>query len=1668
MINCLMIFGSRASKRVELPPVTMQKWEFLLEKDMFGLDSDLIVGMTVLDNRWCFAQSTDYAVKRGTDPYHERHLSEGQPLTIATASGGFVLDVIPAELSSGIPVIDKYVLDARKGSVSVGSSSACSISLQGEPLLRDVHVRLTPDHTVIGRKAWRLEVGGACYVNGVASMDQQLLSYGDIIDIYGTRIVFLGDLLAVASAHHGGVRGDVALERASRDTIKWLSNIAAMVNSESDGGYYRPAPREMAEYDTDEVDIEAPPSPRNAKQRSLLSTIGPSLTMVLPMALGAGLTGMGSYGPGLIMMGGSAVGMAFWSAKSYRDQKRESREEERERQDKYRAYLDGKAKELNQSLMYNRSELFRMYPSASECADYLPGGGAIWNRNPRQDDYGFVRVGVGERETLRPIKVPQERFSLVDDDLVDGPKKVKDKYGTMRNVPVGIMLGECQAYGLVGGPDKNGCYPVLRAILAQIATSYAYSEMKIVLLCDGSHQQDRALLESVKWMPHVWSDDGSMRFAGDTPETRREVLNALVPELQERWELARGGSRISLDQRYVVVCTDPSMLEGTMASVYLLESSSDIATSTFICAEEFNELPNACTIILRNSAAFSCWHHVTDAKKNWHLVDYDRVSIQQLTTLSHRLASLKVRVPESQHGVPDMISFLDMYGVGSVEELGVEGRWRRNSSHDELAAPIGMAADDMLCVLDLHERAHGPHGLVAGTTGSGKSETLMTWILSLAVNYSPEDVCFLLIDYKGGGLVNQFEGAGYRLPHLAGSITNLAGNQIQRALVSINSENIRRQQLLTDAGANDIYDYAKLYQNGEVSEPLPHLIIVVDEFAELKKQNTEFMDKLISVATIGRSLGVHLVLATQRPEGVVDDRIASNSRFRLCLKVQTPQDSKSMLDRTDAAYVTQKGRGFLRVGSDELFQLFQSAWSRAPYPADALAAQVDVARMLTVTGRTELVGTHHIAKRREAEQREWAELLLRVASAVEGDKSLDDNATLQAAAYKLFAKEGKRVPQSSMNDERIGNLLRTYELSLGQNGSGEVTAERMVQVANNMGLKLPEEAKLTQIDAVVRELQRVADAKDLGLRRMLWLPELEKRLVPERLTRYLPPNYFMARNHPEEQWSLETCIGLFDDPEHQYQAPVKIDFRANGNQLILGSSLSGKSALLQTLLFTLIERYTPEVLAIYCIDFSAHKLECLEAAPHVGGVLFEEDEEGIAKLFFLLDEMLMARKRELHGNSFAQMKQTGEIDMPAVILAIDNYGLFSERSNNTYDATVLRYAKEGPGCGIYVVVTGASVTSGEVPSKLADSIKGRACLAMNDTYDYKTVLGVHQCSVYPCEGVPGRGLIERDGAALEFQTMLAVNAKTDMEVSRRVRHACERLARTWQGRTARAIPRIPSDATLDQFLSLQEVRDLLEDDRTLPIGYDRVSALPVGIDLSKVFCFLVSGKPNLGRRNFMPLLIDMAHRKGGDLYVFGTGKGLVKTVASQCYATYYAQDKDLEPFFKVFSADLKRRNGRKLALEEQGYLEDDLYIAMQDERRVFIFIEDLASFTQFLYKPSEEFNSVAHFFEVLADKAWYHQVFLFVGIDATTFPAELRGTAFYRNVVRDGTGIHFGGNVASSQIMRFEYLTFKEQNKTEPKEVGLIASSDTYPDGGAVVVPAVKVKPTRACKESEA
>ena len=260
-----------------------------------------------------------------------------------------------------------------------------------------------------------------------------------------------------------------------------------------------------------------------------------------------------------------------------------------------------------------------------------------------------------------------------------------------------------------------------------------------------------------------------------------------------------------------------------------------------------------------------------------------------------------------------------------------------------MEVPLGVNVKNEVVYLNLHEKFHGPHGLVAGTTGSGKSEWIITFILSMAINYSPNEVSFVLIDYKGGGLALAFENKelGIKLPHIAGTITNLDANELNRSLASIESELKRRQREFNKArdisgeSTIDIYKYQKLYREGIVDKPISHLFIISDEFAELKAQQPEFMDQLVSTARIGRSLGVHLILATQKPAGVVNEQIWSNSRFKVCLKVQDKADSNDMIRVPDAAALKQAGRFYLLVGYNDYFAMGQAAYCGMPYiPSD--------------------------------------------------------------------------------------------------------------------------------------------------------------------------------------------------------------------------------------------------------------------------------------------------------------------------------------------------------------------------------------------------------------------------------------------------------------------------------------------------------------------------------------------------------------------------------------------------------------------------------------------------------------------------------------------------------------------------------------------------------------
>ena len=378
----------------------------------------------------------------------------------------------------------------------------------------------------------------------------------------------------------------------------------------------------------------------------------------------------------------------------------------------------------------------------------------------------------------------------------------------------------------------------------------------------------------------------------------------------------------------------------------------NIGFSLIVISPRLVNIPNECKTFIsigdKKSGVFE--NELVSNKQKEFVADFDQtLNIYECCKI---LANIPIDISKENQSLPASLSFLEMYNVGMIEQLNILNRWKSNDPTKSLQAPIGVDKHHEVFKLDLHEKFHGPHGLIAGMTGSGKSEFIISYILSMALNYHPYEVSFVLIDYKGGGLTGAFENkeTGIKLPHLAGTITNLDTIEMNRSLASIQSELRKRQRIFNAARDNlnestiDIYKYQSLYRKGLVNKPVSHLFIISDEFAELKDQRPEFMDQLISTARIGRSLGVHLILATQKPAGVVNDQIWSNSKFRVCLKVQDKSDSMDMIKCPDAASLKNPGRFYLQVGYNELFALGQAAWAGAQYyPTDKRKKRVDQA-----------------------------------------------------------------------------------------------------------------------------------------------------------------------------------------------------------------------------------------------------------------------------------------------------------------------------------------------------------------------------------------------------------------------------------------------------------------------------------------------------------------------------------------------------------------------------------------------------------------------------------------------------------------------------------------------------------------------------------------------------
>ena len=405
---------------------------------------------------------------------------------------------------------------------------------------------------------------------------------------------------------------------------------------------------------------------------------------------------------------------------------------------------------------------------------------------------------------------------------------------------------------------------------------------------------------------------------------------------------------------------------------------------------------------------------------------------------------------------------------------------------------------------------------------------------------------------------------------------------------------------------------------------------------------------------------------------------------------------------------------------------------------------------------------------------------------------LDNSGALHKAGDEVFqAAREKEIdfPASEYNLQRLRELAVAVSTALAEGAGEKELAEKSVAVAVRDRLKLPEVRKKTQLEAVVEYLGHMAGELNYNQNLQLWLPVLPTELYLADLTGY-SENAFNGSDWPKQGsgWELEAIVGLCDDPVNQAQMPLVVDFANGGTHAILGTVVSGKSTFMLTVLYSLINRYTPEDLNIYVLDFSGKMLSALEKAPHVGGVLYENEGEKIRKLLVMLNSVLEQRKTEIRGGGFRQYVQAaraaGKKAMPAIIFVIDNYSSFQGKTEGAYEDFITKLAKEGVNYGIFLFISALNISMQEIPYRMAENIRTMLCLEMSDIYGYNEPLRVSRLEVYPESNVKGRGLAKVGDSYLEYQTAIPLPAENDFERGELIRKRCEALSAAWGDRRA--------------------------------------------------------------------------------------------------------------------------------------------------------------------------------------------------------------------------------------------------------------------------------------------
>ena len=697
------------------------------------------------------------------------------------------------------------------------------------------------------------------------------------------------------------------------------------------------SPRIQKPLPKDTVEIPNPPTlpskPGPIDRTTIFLSFGAIILTIIFVML---ISGGGSAGFGYLiflpLMLVSYVGTWF----SSRNAKKKYELDLAQAKQDYNSSLVDAEKSLRGTQGLQRQIMLEVNPDLNECLHRVNNQDPrIGERRPEDTDFLCPRLGLGTVNssiTLTKVDTKGRIPDLKEEfNIADG---LFQKYSIVVDAPVTLNFLKTGSIGIAGQP--KGVREIVRALISHIAVHHWYTEVEVAAI--GEETDIWAEWDWMYHLPHATNLlDWRSSQTTDLKEARTQFMNSLEKLLQSREDIIEAtqdktkntsGEPVFLP--YILIIFDQLATSYNHPALSLLfQKGCDLGVYGIFLAINVKDIPGGCGATIQIKENKWTYEETGEEGNSFKCDRPDTMDIKQSEELARKLGSILWNQIADLSNPPARLGFLELFGVSKLEELPIESWWENESPYGYLKVPIGRISEKAPLIFDLSDKdgAHSPHGVIGGITGSGKSEVLKTIILGLALTHHPYDLNFALIDYKGGAAFNEL----LHLPHTVGVVTDIEthASYAERIVLALSGEIEHRKKVLEDArssfglGRTHIDEYRKL----PVKRLLPRLVIIFDEFAEFKQRHPEESRRLISIARLGRSLGIHLILATQNIQAAIDPEILQNTTFRICLRVSDPQDSVQMIGIRDAVSLP-RGRAYF---SAQTRHLFQGAYSGGVY-----------------------------------------------------------------------------------------------------------------------------------------------------------------------------------------------------------------------------------------------------------------------------------------------------------------------------------------------------------------------------------------------------------------------------------------------------------------------------------------------------------------------------------------------------------------------------------------------------------------------------------------------------------------------------------------------------------------------------------------------------------------